>query len=87
MKQYITPSFAYKGTRIAILQIGSSKGDTFKIMKKSLNYIRGQNVESWRVMGSASSFDRLEPCVEKFASMVNGDRKSRGKSPINITAE
>lgn len=87
MKTYITPAFDYKGTRIAILQIGSSKGDTFRIMKKCINYVAGRNVESYKVMGSASTFEDLEACVEKFARLVNGDRKRRGKAPIKITVE
>lgn len=87
MKTYLTPAFDYKGTRIAILQVRDSKGDTFKIMKKCINYIRGVNVESYKVMGSASVFSELEPCVEKFAKLVNSDRKARGKNPIKITVE
>lgn len=87
MKTYLTPAFGYKGTRIAILQVSDSKGDTFKIMKKCINYIRGVNVESYKVMGSASVFGELEPCVEKFAKLVNADRKARGKNPIKITVE
>lgn len=87
MKTYITPAYDYKGTRIAILQVSDSKGDTFKIMKKCINYIKGRNIESYKVMGSASIFTSLEACVEKFAKLVNADRKARGKSPIKITCE
>lgn len=87
MKTYITPAFPYKGTRIAVLQISDSRGDQFKIMKRCINYIRGVNVESYKLLGSASVFDNLDECLEKFAKLVNTERKARGKSPIKITTE
>ena len=41
-------------------------GDQYKIMKHCINYVRGRNVESWRVMGSDSTFTDLRECIGKF---------------------
>lgn len=86
--KYITKSFAYKSTRIAVLHVYTKKdGDQYKIMKNVINYVRGQNVESWRVMGSASTFTYLRECIGKFETLVNSHRKTTGKEPIKFTVE
>lgn len=76
---------AYKAGKqtVGIVQVG----DQFKIVKKVINYIRGKNVESWRVMGSASTFDNLESCVKKFSLIVNKARRAEGKPEINFRTE
>lgn len=83
IKAYVTKAYQYKTTRIAVLQMG----DQFKIMKKCINYIKGRNVESWKILGGASTFNNLDECMVKFSSLVNGDRKSRGKEPLNFIVE
>lgn len=86
--KYITKAFAYKSTRIAVLHVYTKKdGDQYKIMKHVINYVRGQNVESWRVMGSASTFTDLRECIVKFETLVNSHRKATGKEPIKFTVE
>lgn len=80
---FLTKAYKHGTTRIAILQ----NGDEFKIVKKVINYVRGKNVESWRVMGSASTFDNLAACVNKFGALVNKDRAANGKPAINFSAE
>lgn len=62
-------------------------GDSFKIVKKVINYVRGKNVDSWRVMGSASTFDNLEDCVKKFSKIVNKARKENGQKEVNFRTE
>lgn len=84
---FITKAFPYKSTRIAVFQEQSSKGDRFKICKKVINYVRGKNVESWRVMGTASTFSDLAECIAKFESLVNAQRKIDGKEPAKFTVE
>ena len=80
---FLTKAFRHGSTRIAILQ----SGDEFKIVKKVINYVRGKNVDSWRVVGSASTFSTLGDCVTKFSAMVNKTRKEEGKEPLNFTVE
>lgn len=80
---WLTKAFKVGNQTIAIIQTG----DEFKIMKKCINYIRGKNVESWRVMGTASTFDNLEACLKKFSSIVNKARKAEGKTEINFRTE
>lgn len=87
MISYITPAYDYKGTKIAVVQIGSDEGDTFKIMKKCINYVRGKNIESYKLLGSASVFNNLHECIDKFSNLVNGDREKSGKSPIKFRVE
>lgn len=79
----LTKAFKSGSQTIAIFQYG----EQFKIMKKVINYVRGKNVESWRVMGAASTFDNLSDCVAKFERLVNNHRKSVGKQHINMRAE
>lgn len=78
----LTKAFEYKTTRICVIYNHSEK--KFKIMKKVINYIRGKNVESWRIMGSASVFDDIESCTKKFSKLVNDHRKTKNLSPINF---
>lgn len=80
---WLTKAYKAENQTIAIIQAG----DEFKIMKKCINYVRGKNVESWRVMGSASTFDCLELCVKKFSALVNKSRKEEGKTEINFRTE
>lgn len=80
---WLTKAFKAGNQTIAIIQTG----DEFKIMKKCINYIRGKNVESWRVMGSASTFDNLNTCLKKFSLIVNKARKAEGKAEINFRTE
>ena len=86
--KYITKAFAYKSTRIAVLHVNTRKdGDQYKIMKHVINYVRGKNVESWRVMGSARTFTDLRECIGKCETLVNSHRKATGKEPIKFTVE
>lgn len=86
--EYITKAFTYKTTKIAVMHTYTRKdGDQYKIMKHVINYVRGKNVESWRVMGSASTFTDLRECMNKFEKLVNSHRKTIGKSPIKFTIE
>lgn len=80
---WLTKAFKAGNQTITIIQTG----DDFKIMKKCINYIRGKNVESWRVMGSASTFDNLDTCLKKFSLIVNKARKAEGKAEINFRTE
>lgn len=80
---WLTKAYKAGNQTIAIIQTG----DEFKIMKKCINYVRGKNIESWRVMGTASTFDSLEPCVKKFSALVNKSRKTEGKAEINFRTE
>lgn len=79
----LTKAYKAGNKTIGIVQVGNE----FKIVKKVINYIRGKNVESWRVMGSASTFDNLESCVKKFSAIVNEARKAEGKPEINFITE
>lgn len=63
------------------------KNDKFVIMKVVINYVRGKNVKSWRVRGSASSFENLDDCVSAFSKIVNSKRKETGMSEINFKIE
>lgn len=83
----LTKAFKYKSTVIAVMQYPSKEGDKFKIIKKVINYVRGKNIESWRVMGSASTFTSLSHCMSKFEKLVNTQRKADGKDPIKFTVE
>lgn len=86
--KYITKAFAYKSTKNAFLHVHTRKGvDKYKIMKHCINYVRGRNVESWRVMGSDSAFTDLRECIGKFETLVNSHRKATGKEPIKFTIE
>lgn len=86
--KYITKAFAYKSTRIAVMHVYTRKdGDQYKIMKNVINYVRGKDVESWRVMGSACTFKDLRECIGKFETLVNSHREEIGKSPIKFTVE
>lgn len=86
--KYITKAFAYKSTRIAVLHVHTRKdGDQCKIVKRVINHVCGQNVESWRVMVSASTFTDLRECIGKFETLVNSHRKATGKEPIKFTIE
>lgn len=62
-------------------------GEQYKIMKHVINYVRGQNVGSWRVMGSDSTFTDLRECIGKFEMLVNSHRKATWKEPIKFTIE
>lgn len=84
---FITKAFKHGSTTIAVFQESSAKGDKFKICKKVINYVRGKNVESYRVMGTASTFTDLKDCMSKFESLVNKQRKADGKEPIRFTVE
>lgn len=84
---FITKAFPYKSTTIAVFQEPSSKGDKFKICKKVINYVKGKNIESYRAMGTASTFTDLKECIGKFESLVNAQRKIDGKQPIKFTVE
>lgn len=79
----LTKAFKHKTTLIVAAQYG----DEFKILKKVINYVRGKNVESWRVMGSSSTFSSLNECMDKFIKLVNAQRKIDGKSAINFKVE
>lgn len=85
MTKSIALTKAYKAGKqtIAVVQVGNQ----FKIVKKVINYIRGKNVESWRVMGSASTFTDLEKCMDKFSKLVNKARELEGKSPLSFIVE
>lgn len=83
----LTKAFKHGSTVIAVMQEPSKNGDKFKIIKKVINYVRGKNVESWRVMGAASTFTNLSDCMKKFESLVNKQRKADGKKPIKFTVE
>lgn len=85
MSKSIALTKAYKAGKqtIAVVQVG----DEFKIVKKVINYIRGKNVESWRVMGSASTFTDLNDCMDKFSKLVNKARQTEGKPPLNFIVE
>lgn len=86
--KYITKAFRAGNRVIAVLHVNTKEhGDQYKIMKKCINYIRGKNVESWRVMGSASTFTDLRTCLDKFEKLVNAHRKTIGKEPIKFTIE
>ena len=88
MSGYITPAYKVGNSKIAVLHVYTEKhGDQYKIMKECINYIRGKNVTSWRVMGTASTFDNLEACMTKFTGLVNKARKSRGLEPIRFRIE
>lgn len=84
---FITKAFKHGSTTIAVFQECDAKGDKFKICKKVINYVRGKNVESYRVMGSASTFTDLRECMAKFEGLVNAQRKIDGKSPVKFTVE
>lgn len=86
--EYITKAFRAGNRVIAVLHVKTKEhGDQYKIMKKCINYIRGKNVESWRVMGSASTFTDLRVCLDKFEKLVNAHRKTIGMEPIKFTIE
>lgn len=78
----LTKAFKAGKQTICVVQ----RGGEFSIYKKVINYVRGKNVESWRVMGSASTFDNLADCLEKFNGLVNASRKADGKPLINLIA-
>lgn len=81
--EWLTKAYNVNNQKIAIMQVGTE----FKIMKKCINYVRGKNIESWRVMGTASTFDNLKDCLDKFSKIVNKSRKNEGKATINFIAE
>lgn len=83
----LTKAFKHGSTVIAVMQESSKSGDKFKIIKKVINYVRGKNVESWRVMGTASTFTDLSDCMAKFEKLVNKQRAADGKKPIKFTVE
>lgn len=79
----LTNAFSYKGSYIVAVRSGGK----CKILKKSINYVRGKNVESWKLLGSASVFDSVDDCIAKFSTLVNSHRASVGKRPINFIVE
>lgn len=79
----LTKAFKHGKTMIAVAQCG----DQFKILKKVINYVRGRNIESWRVMGSASTFGNLRDCMAKFGKLVNAQRIADGEKTINFIVE
>ena len=84
---FITKAFKHGSTTIAVFQETAANGDKFKICKKVVNYVRGKNVESYRVMGNASTFTDLGECMDKFERLVNAQRKIDGKDPVKFTVE
>lgn len=80
---WLTKAYPNGNTKIAVMQ----SGDNFKIMKHCINYVRGKNIESWRVMGSASEFKDLNLCMDKFGKLVNEHRVKTGKEKINFIVE
>lgn len=83
MKSWLTPAYKSGNQKIAVMQ----DGYLFLIMKLNINYISGKNIESWRVMGSASRFESLSDCMGKFGRLVNSSRKKDGKKEINFIVE
>ena len=80
---WLTKAYKAGNQKVAVMQIG----EDFKIMKECINYVRGKNIKSWRVMGTASTFSNLNDCLDKFNKIVNKSREVEGKEKINFITE